>query len=213
MFKNNKIIKVIALTATIIFSSSSSAMALSHTVEKGDTLDKISRSYGVTLDNLRSTNNKWDDLIYPGQELTIPGQTISKNENENSKPVDENTKPIIAYSDKELDLLSRLIRAEAENQPFEAKVGVGAVVVNRVKSDKFPNDISSVIYEKNQFTPTMNGMINKPATEETVKAAKEALNGVDPTNGALFFFDTSAQSSWLWSKPQALKVDKMVFAY
>jgi N-acetylmuramoyl-L-alanine amidase len=108
MFKNNKIIKVIALTATIIFSSSSSAMALSHTVEKGDTLYKISRSYGVTLDNLRSTNNKWDDLIYPGQELTIPGQTISKNEDENSKPVDENNKPVIAYSDKELDLLSRL---------------------------------------------------------------------------------------------------------
>jgi len=206
MFKNNKIIKVIALTATIIFSSSSSAMALSHTVEKGDTLYKISTSYGVTLDNLRSANNKWDDLIYPGQELTIPGQTISKNE-------DENSKPVIAYSDKELDLLARLIRAEAENQPFNAKVGVGAVVVNRVKSDKFPNDISSVIYEKNQFTPTMNGMINKPATEETIKAAKEALNGVDPTNGALFFFDTSAQSSWLWSKPQALKVDKMVFAY
>lgn len=206
MFKNNKIIKVIALTATIIFSSSSSAMALSHTVEKGDTLYKISTSYGVTLDNLRSVNNKWDDLIYPGQELTIPGQTISKNE-------DENSKPVIAYSDKELDLLARLIRAEAENQPFEAKVGVGAVVVNRVKSDKFPNDISSVIYEKNQFTPTMNGMINKPATEETIKAAKEALNGVDPTNGALFFFDTSAKSSWLWSKPQALKVDKMVFAY
>lgn len=206
MFKNNKIIKVIALTATIIFSSSSSAMALSHTVEKGDTLYKISRSYGVTLNNLRSENNKWDDLIYPGQELTIPGQTISKNE-------DENSKPVIAYSDKELDLLSRLIRAEAENQPFEAKVGVGAVVVNRVKSDKFPNDISSVIYQKNQFTPTMNGMINKPATEETIKAAKEALKGVDPTNGALFFFDTSAKSSWLWSKPQALKVDKMVFAY
>jgi N-acetylmuramoyl-L-alanine amidase len=59
----------------------------------------------------------------------------------------------------------------------------------------------------------MNGMINKPATEETIKAAKEALNGVDPTNGALFFFDTSAKSSWLWSKSQALKVDKMVFAY
>lgn len=207
MIKFNKFKKIIVGTFITLIASSTSVQAITHEVQKGDTLFKISKSYGVTLNSLRESNNKWDDLILPGQNLEIPGETSSVKPNEDIK------KSVISYTEKELDLLARLIRAEAENQPFTAKVSVGAVVVNRVKSDKFPNTVTSVIHEKKQFTPVSNGMINKPATEETINAAKEALTGSDPTNGALFFYDTSAKSTWLLSKPKALKVDKMVFAY
>lgn len=207
MFKMNNFRKILIGATIILFTASGSAKATTHEVQKGDTLYKISKSYGVTLDSLRETNNKWDNLIIPGEVLEIPGETSSTDVHKSE------ASGVIPYTEEELQLLGRLIRAEAENQPYTAKIAVGAVVVNRVKSDKFPNNITSVIYEKRQFTPVSNGMINKPATEETLKAAKEALGGNDPTNGALFFFDTSATSSWLRSKPQALKVDKMVFAF
>jgi len=123
----------------------------------------------------------------------------------------------IPYTQSDLDLLARLITAEADNQPYVAKVAVGAVVVNRVKDSRFPNTISGVIYDKSygyyQFTPVMNGMINKPASQEALRAAYDALNGVDPTNGALYFFDNTATNKWLWSKPIALRSGIMVFAY
>ena len=89
--------------------------------------------------------------------------------------------------------------------------------INRVKSNQFPNSIQKVVYEVSdghyQFTPVLNGMINKPATEEDKKAALEALNGNDPTKGALYFFDNTITNKWLLSKPVALHSDKMTFAY
>jgi spore germination cell wall hydrolase CwlJ-like protein len=87
------------------------------------------------------------------------------------------------------------------------------VVINRVKSSKFPNTITSVINSNNQFTPVQNGQINKPATASNKKAVQEALYGKDPSKGALFFYDTSCTSKWLLSKPVKAKIGKMVYAY
>ncbi|HZK26729.1 MAG TPA: LysM peptidoglycan-binding domain-containing protein [Thermoclostridium sp.] len=184
-----------------------------YTVQGGDTLYLISKKYGISLNSLRAANGKWDDMIYVGQGLIIPnsfGNTPSPN------PV-TTSKSVIPYTQSDVDLLARLITAEADNQPYTAKVGVGAVVVNRVKDSRFPNTISGVIYEKSnkyyQFTPVENGMINKRASSEATKAAYDALTGKDPTNGALYFFDNSATNKWLWSKPLALKSGQMIYVY
>ncbi len=89
------------------------------------------------------------------------------------------------------------------------------MVINRIKSSQFPNSISSVIYQKSdgyyQFTPVVNGWINKPATEASKKAAKEALYGSDPSKGALYYFDDSATNKWLWSKPITARIGNMVY--
>lgn len=124
-----------------------------------------------------------------------------------------NLKAAIPYNAKELDLLARLVRAEAGGESYNAQVAVAAVVINRVKSSKFPNTITSVINSNNQFTPVQNGQINKPATDTNKKAVEEALYGKDPSNGALFFYDTSCTSKWLLSKPVKAKIGKMVYAY
>jgi len=183
-----------------------------YTVQKGDSLYLIAKKYGISLNSLRKANGKWDDMIYPGQKLIIPGASSVTALSSSS-----NKSGTIPYTQGDLDLLARLITAEADNQPYTAKVAVGAVVVNRVKDSRFPNSISGVIYEKSygyyQFTPVQNGMINKPASQEALKAAYDALNGVDPTNGALYFFDNTSTNKWLWSKPIALKAGVMVFAY
>ncbi|MBU5483756.1 LysM peptidoglycan-binding domain-containing protein [Clostridium sp. MSJ-11] len=184
-----------------------------YTVKTGDSLYLISKKYGVNLYDLRKANNKWDNTIYPGQSLNIPGKNSNAG---NSTPSNQSTqKPVINYSESDLDLLARLVTAEAQNQPYNAQVAVASVVVNRVKSSAFPNNISSVIHQVingyYQFTPVLNGWINKPATETAKKAAKEALYGADPSRGALFYFDDSATNKWLWSKPITARIGNMVY--
>lgn len=184
-----------------------------YTVQSGDTLYSISKKYNVTIDALRKANGEWDDYLYVGQKLNIPGVQASTT----SLQPASSPKAVISYTASELDLLARLIRSEAENQPYAAKVAIGAVVVNRVKSSLFANTLSEVIYQRingyYQFTPVLNGYINRPATQIDINAALEAIQGNDPTKGALFYFDDSTTNAWLWSKPIALRVDRMVFAY
>jgi len=188
--------------------------AKTHTVKKGDTLSLIAGWYGVSLQQLRKANNKWDNMIYPGQQLNIPSAAAAAASTNSSSQ----SGAVVSYTQAELDLLARLVRAEAESEPYKAKVGVAAVVVNRIKNNQFPNTISSVIYEVSsngyyQFTPVENGMINQPATQQDRNAALEALKGSDPSNGALFYFDDSATNKWLWSKAIKAWIGRMVFVY
>jgi N-acetylmuramoyl-L-alanine amidase len=184
--------------------------AKTHTVKSGDTLYLIAQKYGLSLELLRKVNNKWDNMIYPGQLLNIPSTGAKGNPGNAGNSV-------IPYTQAELDLLARLVRAEAESEPYAAKVAVAAVVVNRVKSDLFPDTITSVIYEVSngyyQFTPVENGWINKPATQTDKNAALDALRGIDPSNGALYYFDDSATNKWLWSKPIKAWIGRMVYVY
>lgn len=185
-----------------------------YTVKSGDTLYLISQRYGVSISDLRQANNKWDNYLNIGNKLTLPGIT-SSNTTATSTTTTSNT--TASYTASDLDILSRLIMAEAQGESYNAKVAVGAVVLNRVKDSRFPKTISSVIYEKSggyyQFTPVVNGWINKSASAECVQAAKDALNGVDPSNGAFYYFDDSSTNQWLWSKPLAARIGKLVFVY
>jgi spore germination cell wall hydrolase CwlJ-like protein len=111
-----------------------------------------------------------------------------------------------------------LITAEADSESYLTKVAVGAVVLNRVRSGIFPNSIPGVIYQVDetgsyQFEPVLNGWINRPASEEARRAALDALNGVDPTNGALYFFESWVPNSWLQSRPVSLILDSFTFTY
>jgi spore germination cell wall hydrolase CwlJ-like protein len=183
--------------------------AQTYTVKAGDSLYIVSQKNGVPLYSLRKANNKWDNSLYPGQSLLLPGKTAAA-----AAPA---SNAVISYTQSEVDLLARLITAEAENQPYDAKVGVAAVVVNRVQSLEFPNSIKSVIYQVingyYQFTPVENGFINKPASADAIKAAYEALSGRDPSKDSLFYFDDSATNKWLWSKPIRAYIGRMVFVY
>jgi N-acetylmuramoyl-L-alanine amidase len=184
--------------------------ASEYMVKSGDSLYLIANRYGITVEALKKANSIWDNMIYPGRKLNIPatGTTAAKT---------AAATEAISYTQDELDLLARLVTAEAESQPYSAQIGVAAVVVNRVKSDLFPNTISSVIYQKSdgyyQFTPVENGWINRPATQTARNAALEALKGSDPSNGALYYFDDSATNKWLWAKPLKARIGNMVFVY
>lgn len=180
-----------------------------YTVQPSDTFYLIAKKYNISIDALIAANNT-ARYIYPGQILNIPGGIVFKGTSSTKSP-------IVPYTQSDLDLLARLVTAETETEPYTAKVAVAAVVLNRVKSSQFPSTIKDVIYEKSsgyyQFTPVSNGWINKTASADSKKAALEALYGSDPTKGAIYYFDDSATNKWLWSRPLALKVGKMIFTY
>ena len=119
--------------------------------------------------------------------------------------------------ESDVDVLARLIMAEAQGEPYEAKVAVGSVVINRVQSGQWAGTVKGVIYQKSggyyQFTPVQNGWINKPADAECVKAAKAALNGADPTNGAQFYYDDKVTNEWILAKPVSTQIGHMTYAY
>ncbi|NLM03456.1 MAG: spore cortex-lytic enzyme SleB [Clostridiales bacterium] len=112
----------------------------------------------------------------------------------------------------DINLLARAIHAESKGEPYEGQVAVGAVILNRVKDAKFPNTLPGVIYQPGAFEPVDRGTINEPANETAYKAALDAINGWDPTGGALYFWNPStATSPWIWSRTIIIKIGNHVF--
>ena len=115
-------------------------------------------------------------------------------------------------SSSQVDLLARLISAEARGEPYSGQVAVGAVVLNRIKHPSFPNTLSGVIYQSGAFTCITDGQFNQPVAESAYRAARDALNGVDPSGGAIYYFNPStATSSWIWSRPLITVIGKHRF--
>ncbi len=118
-----------------------------------------------------------------------------------------------SYSSSDSYLLAKCIYAEARGEPYTGQVAVGAVILNRVRSSKFPNSISGVIYQPYAFTCVADGQINLTPDANAKKAAQDALNGWDPTNGCLYYYNpATATSSWIWSRPVMLSIGKHNFA-
>ena len=117
-------------------------------------------------------------------------------------------------STSDLQLMARAINGEARGEPYEGQVAVGAVILNRVKSSQFPNTIAGVIYEPGAFTAVADGQINVPIAEDSTvyKAAQDALNGWDPTGGAIYYFNPdTATNKWIWSRPLIKQIGKHRF--
>lgn len=114
----------------------------------------------------------------------------------------------------DLQLLARAVNGEARGEPYEGQVAVAAVILNRVNHSSFPNTISGVIYQPGAFTAVSDGQINVPiAANSTVyKACQDAINGWDPSYGAIYYFNPdTATSSWIWSRPLIVSIGKHRF--
>lgn len=117
-----------------------------------------------------------------------------------------------SISNSDLYLLSCCVYGEARGESYTGKVAVAAVVLNRVRSASFPNSISGVIYQQGAFTCVSDGQINLGTNDECTRAAQDALNGWDPTGGAIYYFNpATATSKWIWSRPQLITIGKHIF--
>lgn len=112
----------------------------------------------------------------------------------------------------DLNLLSKLVNAEARGEPYKGMVAVAASVLNRVANSKFPNTIAGVIYQSGAYTCVSDGQINLTPDAQAKKAAQDAINGWDPTSGCIYYFNpNTATSSWIWSRPQVMTIGKHIF--
>ena len=106
-----------------------------------------------------------------------------------------------------LNLISRFVYAEARGESYSGQVAVAAVILNRVKSSKFPNTVSGVVYQQGAFTCVSDGQINLSPDATAKKAAQDAINGWDPTYGAIYYFNPkTATNKWIWSRPMTVTI-------
>lgn len=185
----------------IMFFSKIASADWTYTVRRGDSLYKISRRTGVSIAALRRRNGIWTNMLRIRQRIIIP--TVKR-----TTAVRRPTR----YSG-DIYLLAKLIHAEAGAEPYVGKVAVGGVVLNRVQNPKFPQTIAGVIYQPHAFESVSNGIINRPASRESLKAARDALNGWDPSGGAIYFFNPAkTRNRWIWARRIINRLGKHVFA-
>ncbi|TXC91504.1 LysM peptidoglycan-binding domain-containing protein [Metabacillus litoralis] len=189
-------VSTLALSLTAISTPQTKASAATtHQVQSGDTLWLIGKKHGISVNTLMSANRKSSHVLLVGEKLVIP-QSITSNE---------------------MDLLARLVHAEAKGEPYAGKVAVATVVLNRVDSSLFPNTINGVIYQKDQgyyaFSPVKNGAINQPADNSAKAAVKEALAFRGMGKGSLYFYNPkTAKSTWITSREVTTVIGNHRFA-
>lgn len=116
------------------------------------------------------------------------------------------------YLSNDYYLLARLISAEARGESYIGQVAVGAVVLNRVEHPSFPDTVTSVIYQKGAFSCLYDGQFDEPISDSAYAAARDALNGMDPSGGAIYYFNpNTATNSWIWSRPVITTIGNHIF--
>ena len=117
-----------------------------------------------------------------------------------------------ANNSNDLNLLAHIIYGEGRGEPYRGQVAIGAVILNRVKSSSFPNTIAGVIYQRGAFDAVSDGQINMSPDSTAKKAAQDAINGWDPSYGAIYYFNPStATNKWIWSRPLTVVIGKHRF--
>lgn len=162
----------------------------SQTVEA---VKKFQRKNGLTADGIAGKNTLAAMGIYSSSNTGSSGGGSSSNSTD-------------------VNLLSRLIYGEARGEVYTGQVAVGAVVLNRIKSSSFPNTLAGVIYQSGAFDAVSDGQINMTPNSTARKAAQDAINGWDPSYGAIYYFNPStATNKWIWSRPMTITIGKHRF--
>ncbi|TCL76308.1 LysM domain-containing protein [Hydrogenispora ethanolica] len=193
---------IMVLTIGAVMMSGKVAQAdWTYTVKRGDSLFSIARKTGVPLNTLRQRNGlSWNPLRL-GQRLTIPS----------TGGVARGGAPVRSTGD--VNLLAHAIHGEAGAEPYVGKVAVGGVILNRIQSSKFPKTLAGVIYQPHAFESVSNGIINRSPSSESRKAAQDAINGWDPSGGAIYFFNPAKTNNrWIWARRIINHIGKHVFA-
>lgn len=171
-------------------------------VGPGDTLYDLARDFSTSIGTILALNNKENSFLRRGEKILLPIHNLTDHQILNKR-----------VSKQELDLLARAIYGESRGEPYIGQVAVAAVITNRVLSRKFPNSFAQVIYQRGQFSAVSDGQINLNPNQTAYRAARDALNGSDPTNGALYFYNpkTATRVSFFRGRRVTTKIGDHVF--
>ena len=216
----SSILGLIIVVVMVGFAKSNEVEALSKYGSRGDEVRKIQEKlkrwgyysgnvdgiYGSqTLEAVKAFQRK-NGLTVDGiaGTKTLAAMGITSSSNSSSSSSNNNS--------SDVTLLAKLIYGEARGESYTGQVAVGAVVLNRVKHSSFPNTIAGVIYQSGAFDAVSDGQINLTPDSTAKKAAQDALNGWDPTYGAIYYFNPStATNKWIWSRPMTVTIGKHRF--
>ncbi len=223
-FKNKKIIIVLAIIISFAISIGITILSMNSEIDTIEVLSKYG-SRGEEVRQIQTKLKRWG--YYNGNVDGIYGtktqEAVRYFQRKNGLKVDgiagpETLKAMGIFNSSSssssstsnsnnLNLLARIIYGEARGEPYTGQVAVGAVVMNRVKSSSFPNTISGVIYQSGAFDAVRDGQINLTPDATAKKAAQDALNGWDPTYGAIYYFNpATATNKWIWSRPMTVTI-------
>ena len=217
---------IIVLTVCLCFVISFSFI-FNYTIESKNLSVTQGYAYAATASQNKEIQQKLKDLgYYKGKIDGIIGKqsiaAIKSFQRDNGLVVDGIVGPktaaklnisLSSQSSSDLYLLAKCVYAEARGESYVGQVAVAAVILNRVKSSSFPNTISGVIYQPWAFTAVHDGQINLEPNQTAINAAKDAMNGWDPTYGCLFYYNPAiATSKWIYSRQVVVTIGKHVFA-
>lgn len=227
MFKNKRkimaIITIILVTTIFIlynvFFRVTDVQALSKYGSTGSEVTQIQTKlkrwgyYSGAIDGIYGSKTlaavKW---FQSKNELTVDGIAGTKTLQAMGIYSSSTTSGSSSTNSNDVNLLARLVYGEARGEPYAGQVAVAAVVLNRVKSSSFPNTIAGVIYQKGAFNVVDDGQINLSPNSTAKKAAQDALNGWDPSYGAIYYFNpNTATNKWIWSRPMTVTIGKHRF--
>ena len=206
------------LISFFIFQKSSEVQALSKYGSQGEEVRQIQTKlkrwgyYNGSVDGIYGSKTLSAVKAFQKKNgLTIDGIAGTKTLNAMGITSSSNSSGTTSNSSN-VNLLAHLIYGEARGEPYIGQVAVGAVIMNRVKSSSFPNTISGVIYQKGAFDAVSDGQINMSPDSAAKKAAQDAINGWDPSYGAIYYFNPStATNKWIWSRPLTVTIGKHRF--
>ncbi|MFO7814825.1 MAG: cell wall hydrolase [Halanaerobiales bacterium] len=171
-------------------------------VDSGDTLYDLAESFNTSPGVIMALNNMENSIIKKGDKIKLPINNLSKRQ-------------VLAktVNQSDIEIIARTINGEARGEPYMGQVAVGAVIINRVLSNNFPNNIKDVIYQDNQFSAVADGQIHFTPNDMAYRAAKEALDGVDPTMGSLYYYnpDTAKNKKWFSSRKFVVSIGAHIF--
>lgn len=226
----NKSLKTICILLIILSLTILSISAISN-INKGNEVEALSKygSRGSEVTQIQTKLKRWGyykgniDGIYGSQtveavkyfqrknNLAVDG-IAGKNTLEAMGIFNSSSSSSSSSNSSNLNLLARVIYGEARGEPYTGQVAVGAVVLNRVRNSSFPNTISGVVYQKGAFDAVSDGQINLTPNSTAKKAAQDALNGWDPSYGAIYYFNpATATNKWIWSRPMTVTIGRHRF--
>ena len=154
---------------------------------------RFQKERGLRVDGLAGTQTINELKLLTGQSTNSTGKAVG------NKNVDTN-------------LLARCVNAEARGEPYVGQVAVAAVILNRISDPAFPKTIADIIYQPQAFSSVDDGQINLPPSADAMRAAQEAVNGSDPSKGAVFFFNPAkTKNKFIWSRPQIRQIGNHIF--